>query len=112
MPSARPHEAFPFKGYGECAYDLRSCIEVSEVKRQDRQTASVLQQRRIQPVYNLRTSPEISALNHNPTRKRGIGALQRNPSLTFRVVIFSRSRNRMLFRDCSLVDETRIFLLG
>ena len=36
------------------------------------------------------------------TRQRGIGALQRNPSLTFRVVISHCIRNRMLFRHCSL----------
>lgn len=50
----------------------------------------------------LGNSPEISYLNHNPTRQRGIGVEQKNPSLTFRVVISGLRQNRKLFRDCSL----------
>ena len=45
--------------------------------------------------------PSLETRNLN-TRMRGIGTLQRNPSLTFRVVISRRSKNKMLLRDCAL----------
>ncbi len=53
------------------------------------------------PVAAQWSSPEIGDLNHNPTRQRGIVVAQKNPSLTFRVVISGLSQNRKLFRDCS-----------
>jgi hypothetical protein len=58
-------------------------------------------------------NPSVSARVNNlnaetrnfKTRQREIGAWQRNPPLTFRVVISCRSKNGMLFRDCFFVAE-------